>query len=67
MSKTKQADTPAGKDAQQPETDFEATHRDEFAGQGGEYEIRDGKRVLVHRTKSGPEAAAPDAAGQRGF
>jgi len=42
----------------QPETDFEATHRDEFAGMGGEYTIIDGKRVLVHRTKSEPEVAA---------
>lgn len=50
----------------QPETDFEATHRDEFAGQGGEYTIRDGKRVLVHRTKSEAEASAEAVAGQRG-
>jgi len=35
----------------QPETDFDATHRDEFAGMGGEYTIIDGKRVLVHRTQ----------------
>jgi len=41
----------------QPETDFEATHRDEYAGQGGSYEIRDGKRVLVHRTGGAAEPA----------
>lgn len=45
------------KDEQQ-ETDFHATHNDEFAGQGGSYVIRDGKRVLVERTKSPEETAA---------
>ena len=38
----------------QPETDFNATHRDEYAGLGGEYTIRDGKRVLLHRTRTTP-------------
>ncbi len=42
------------KPQQQEETDFYATHNDEHAGQGGSYEIIDGKRVLVHRTR-GPE------------
>ena len=40
--------------APQAETDFEATHRDEYAGLGGEYQIRDGKRVLLHRTRTTP-------------
>jgi len=43
---------------EQLETDFHATHNDEYAGQGGAYEIKDGKRVLVHRTLSVEEAAA---------
>jgi hypothetical protein len=47
--------------ATQPETDFEITHRDEFAGQGGEYTIIYGKRVLVHRTRITP----PKAGGRR--
>jgi len=38
----------------QPETDFDATHRDDYAGQGGEYQIRDGRRVLVQRTRTTP-------------
>jgi len=33
------------------ETDFAATHADEFAGQGGAYVIKNGKRELVHRTR----------------
>lgn len=51
---------------QQPETDFEATHRDQYDGQGGSYEIRDGRRVLLHRTKSEAEAKAEADAGARG-
>lgn len=58
--KTKQAAAVA-KDAPQPETDFEATHRDDYAGQGGEYQIRDGRRVLVHRTRT----TAPRPGGMR--
>jgi len=45
----------------QAETDFDATHRDEYAGQGGEYQIRDGRRVLVHRTR----ITLPKAGGKR--
>lgn len=37
--------------AQPQETDFDATHRDEFAGQGGSYVIENGKRRLLERTK----------------
>jgi hypothetical protein len=48
-------------DAPQPETDFDATHRDEYAGQGGEYQIRDGRRVLLHRTR----ITLPKAGGKR--
>jgi hypothetical protein len=47
--------------APQPETDFDATHRDDYAGQGGEYQIRDGKRVLLQRTRTTP----PKAGGRR--
>lgn len=50
-------------EAKQPETDFHATHNDEFAGQGGSYVIENGKRRLVERTKSPEEAAAAGAAG----
>ncbi len=50
----------------QPETDFIATHLDEHAGKGGSYEIRDGKRVLLHRTKSEAEARAEAEAQSRG-
>ena len=53
MSKARQA-AAAMTSAPQPETDFEATHRDEYAGLGGEYQIRDGKRVLVQRTRITP-------------
>jgi len=49
------------KAGQQAETDFDATHRDDYAGQGGEYTIRDGKRVLLHRTRTTP----PKAGGRR--
>jgi len=38
------------------ETDHAATHADEFAGQGGSYVIKDGKRVLVERTMPAEEA-----------
>lgn len=41
------------------ETDHAATHADEFAGQGGSYVIKDGKRVLVERTEEAkPEKPA---------
>jgi hypothetical protein len=53
----------AAAQAAQPETDFSATHRDEFAGQGGEYTIRDGKRVLVHRTRTTPARVGGRRAG----
>jgi hypothetical protein len=39
------------------ETDHAATHNDEFAGQGGSYEIVDGKRRLVERTQPPAEEA----------
>lgn len=42
----------------QAETDHAETHADEFAGQGGSYEILDGRRVLVERTGEAPPAAA---------
>lgn len=54
------------KTAQQPETDYAAMHDDEYAGQGGSYEIRDGKRVLLHRTKSEAEARAEEEQQARG-
>lgn len=46
------------------ETDFDATHRDEYAGLGGEYTIRDGKRVLVHRTRTTPPKPGGRRAGE---
>jgi len=45
------------------ETDHAATHDDEFAGQGGSYVIKDGKRVLVERTLPAEEAKAASPAG----
>jgi hypothetical protein len=48
------------KSAQPEETDFHATHADEYAGQGGAYEIVEGKRVLVSRTAD-PEPVAATA------
>lgn len=38
------------------ETDFAATHADEFAGQGGSYIVENGKRRLVERTRESSEA-----------
>lgn len=34
-----------------PETDVQPFADDDHAGQGGAYEVRDGKRVRVHGTK----------------
>jgi hypothetical protein len=51
MSSEKQA-------APQKETDHAATHNDDFAGQGGSYEIVDGKRRLVERTQMPDDAPA---------
>jgi hypothetical protein len=45
------------------ETDHAATHADEFAGQGGSYIIKDGKRVLVERTLQAEEAKPEHSAG----
>lgn len=63
--------------AEQAETDFAATHRDFFAGQGGSYEIVSGRRKLAARAGLSQDevdalnaqaaAVAPDAAGGRGF
>jgi hypothetical protein len=51
-------------DTPQKETSFDETHRDQYAGQGGSYEIGpDGKRRLVGRTLSPVEASAIAAAG----
>lgn len=49
------------------ETDFEATHRDEYAGQGGSYEIdpATGKRRLIENTLSPEEAAKRQAAASK--
>ncbi len=41
-----------------PETDFATLQQDEYAGQGGAYIIRNGKRLLVERTRP-PEIEAP--------
>ncbi len=43
---------------------IDALHADEFAGQGGSYEIRDGKRVLMERTAAATPAAAASAASE---
>jgi len=49
---------------QPQETDFDATHRDEFSGQGGAYEVdpATGKRRLIENTLSPEEAAKKKAA-----
>lgn len=38
------------------QTDFEILNRDEFAGQGGSYEIVNGKRVKLEGTQPPPPA-----------
>jgi hypothetical protein len=51
-------------DTPQKETSFAETHRDEYAGQGGSYEIGpDGKRRLVGRTLTPGEAKTIQDAG----
>jgi hypothetical protein len=45
--------------AEPQETDFDATHRDEFAGQGGSYIVENGKRRLVERTRESAATPAP--------
>ena len=50
---------------QQAETDFNHTHRDEFAGQGGSYEIGpDGRRRRIGRTLTQDEARRLKDAGE---
>jgi hypothetical protein len=50
--------------AEPQETDFDATHRDEFAGQGGSYIIENGKRRLVERTGESVTRPAPAGNGR---
>jgi hypothetical protein len=51
-------------ESEQEETNFEETHRDQYAGQGGSYEIGpDGKRRRIARTLTTEEAKAIEEAG----